>query len=142
MKREDVAHHDFENAEQLIKIYRTQIDVVLPTGTGVLNADDPNVVAIAEFCDGSVTFFSPDPKQPVIVAHLAEGHRAVTVEAGKIVLAQGVARTILCDVDAVSVTDLGRDTEQVRYVLAAAAAAWALKLPAELIQAGLEGFGN
>lgn len=142
MKREDVAHHDFENAEQLIKIYRTQIDVVLPTGTGILNADDPNVVAIAEFCDGSVTYFSPDPKQPVIVAHLAEGHRAVIVEDGKIVLAEGEVRTILCDIDAISITDLGRDTEQVRYVLAATAAAWALKLPATLIQAGLEGFGN
>jgi cyanophycin synthetase len=142
MKREDVAHHDFENAEQLIKIYRTQIDVVFPTGTGVLNADDPNVVAIAEFCDGSVTFFSPDPKQPVVVAHLAEGHRAVIVEEGKIVLAEGVSRTVLCDVDAISLTDQGRDTEQVRYVLAATAAAWALKLPTALIQAGLEGFGN
>ena len=140
MKREDVAHHDFENAEQLIKIYRTQIDVVLPTGTGILNADDENVVAIAEFCDGSVTFFSPDPTQPVIVAHLAQGHRAVIVEQGKIVLAEGVSRTVLCDVAAVSITNQGRDIEQVRYVLAASAAAWALKLPAALIQAGLEGY--
>lgn len=142
MKREDVAHHDFENAEQLIKIFRTQIDVVLPTGTGILNADDANVVAISEFCDGSVIFFSLDPKQPVILAHLAEGHRAVIVEEGKIVLAEGVSRKVLCNTDAISMTDLGRDTEQIRYVLAAAAAAWALKLPAALIQAGLEGFGD
>ncbi len=140
MKREDVAHHDFENAEQLIKIYRTQIDVVLPNGTGVLNADDPNVVAIAEFCDGSVTFFSPDPHQPVIVAHLAQGHQAVIIEEGKIMLAEGVSRTALCDIAAVSITDKGLATEQISYVLAAVAAAWALNLPAALIQAGLEGF--
>ena len=140
MKREDVEHHDFVNAEQLIKVYRTQIDVVLPTGTGILNADDANVVALAEFCDGSVTFFSTDPKQPVIVAHLAAGHRAVVVEQDKIILAHGDSRTALCDVAAVAVTNQGRDSEQVRYVLAATAAAWALKLPVTLIQAGLEGF--
>lgn len=142
MKREDVAHHDFENAEQLIKIYRTQVDVVLPTGTGVLNADDENVVAIAEFCDGSVIFFSPNPEQPVIISHLAQGHRAVFVEHGKIVFAEGAGRTVLCDVAAVCITDQGRNVEQVCYVLAAAAAAWALKLPESLIQAGLEGFAQ
>ena len=87
-----------------------------------------------------MTFFSPDPIQPVIVAHLAQGHRAVIVEQGKIVLAEGVSRTVLCDVAAVSITNQGRDIEQVRYVLAASAAAWALKLPAALIQAGLEGY--
>lgn len=140
MKREDVAHHDFENAEQLIKIYRTQIDVVLPSGTGILNADDVNVVALAEFCDGSVIYFSPHVQQPVIASHLAEGHRAVIVEGGKIVLAQGTMRTSLCDVAAVYSTDQGRDTQQVGYVLAAAAAAWALNLSPALIQAGLESF--
>ena len=140
MQREDVAHHDFENAEQLIKIYRTQIDVVLPTGTGVLNADDENVVAIAEFCDGSVTFYSTNPEQPIVVAHLAAGHRAIIVEQGKIVVVEGSVRTKLCDVASIAITDQGRNIEQVRFVLAAVGAAWALKLPAQLIQAGLMGY--
>lgn len=140
MKREDVAHHDFENAEQLIKIYRTQIDVVLPTGTAVLNAEDENVVQTAEFCDGKVIFFSLDSAQSVVASHLAQGHQAVFVEQGKIILANGELRTVLCDVSAISITNKKLDSEHVRYILAATAAAWALDIPVSLIQAGLEGF--
>ena len=140
MKADEVVHHDFVNAEQLIKVYRTQIDVVLNAGVGVLNADDVNVVAIAEFCDGNVIFFSPDPEQPVIIDHLAQGGRAVIIEQGKIVLAEGTSRTSLCNIAAVSITHQGSDIEQVRHVLAAAASAWALKLPVSLIHAGLEGY--
>lgn len=140
MKREDVAHHDFENAEQLIKIYRTQIDVVLPTGTAVLNAEDENVVQTAEFCDGKVIFFSLDSAQSVVASHLAQGHQAVFVEQGKIILANGELRTVLCEVSAISITNKKLDSEHVRYILAATAAAWALDIPVSLIQAGLEGF--
>jgi len=75
----------------------------------------------------------------VIVGHLAQGHRAVTIEDQKIVLAEGAARTVLCDVGAIAITNQGRDIDQVRNILAAAAGAWALKLPTDLIQAGLEG---
>jgi len=139
MKRPDIAHHDFEDANQLIKIYRTQIDVVLPTGTAVLNADDVNVVETAEFCDGAVTYYSVDAGQPVVIEHLAAGKRAVLVENGKIVLAEGTAREPLCEVSMIAMTQLGRNLEQTRYVLAAVAAAWALELPTTLILAGLEG---
>lgn len=138
MKRPDIAHHDFEDANQLIKIYRTQVDVVVPTGTAILNADDLNVVAIEEFCDGTVTFFSPDPANPVIVAHLAAGKRAVVIQEGQIMLAEGPVRTVLCKVSAIARLQQDQDLEQTRQVLAAAGAAWALGLSRDLIQAGLE----
>ncbi len=139
MKRPDIAHHDFEDANQMIKIFRTQIDVVLPAGTAILNADDENVVEIQEFCDGAVTFFSPDPANPVLVQHLSAGKRAVMIEDGQIVLAQGTDRIIMCKVAGLTCTDQGRNLEQIRAVLAATGAAWALGLSRDLIQAGLEG---
>ncbi len=139
MKRPDIAHHDFEDANQLIKIYRTQVDVVVPTGTAILNADDKNVVEIEEFCDGTVTFFSPDPANPVIVAHLAAGKRAVVIQEGQIMLAEGPVRTVLCNISAISSLQQDQNFEQTRHVLAATGAAWALGLSRDLIQAGLEG---
>jgi cyanophycin synthetase len=139
MKRPDIAHHDFEDASQLIKIYRTQIDVVVPAGAAILNAEDENVVAIEEFCDGSVTFFSLDPSHPVIIRHLAAGKRAVIIEAGQITLAEGTERTILCQVADLTCTEQGRNIEQTRHVLAATGAAWALGLSRDLIRVGLEG---
>jgi cyanophycin synthetase len=76
----------------------------------------------------------------VVIEHLAAGKRAVFVENGKIVLAQGTAREPLCEVSAIAMTEFGRNLQQTRYVLAAVAAAWALELPMALILAGLEGY--
>ena len=43
--------------EQMFKVLRTQVDVVLPEGAAVLNARDPRVVEMAPLCDGEVIFF-------------------------------------------------------------------------------------
>ena len=59
--------------------YRTQVDVVLPGGHAVLNAEDELVADFAELCDGEVIFFACDPANPVLAAHLAAGKRGVTV---------------------------------------------------------------
>jgi cyanophycin synthetase len=42
------------------KIMRTQVDVVLRTGTAVLNAAIPEVADLAELCDGKVIFYALD----------------------------------------------------------------------------------
>ena len=43
------------NAEEMAtKVKRTQVDVVLPDGVAVLNADDPLVADMASLCDGEV----------------------------------------------------------------------------------------
>ncbi len=141
-KGPSVAYHAFETPTDLIKIYRTQIDVVCTSGTGVLNADDVNVAAIAEYCKGSLTLFSQDPQSALIQAHLADGKRAVLLDAGQIVLANGKLHTPLCNVSELSV--LGGDhsiaQENTVAVLASVAAAWALNLPVELIRSGLRAY--
>ena len=141
-KGPSVAYHAFVTATDLIKIYRTQIDVVCAGGTGVLNADDVNVAAIAEYCDGSLILFSQDPQSALIQAHLAHDKRAVLLDAGQIVLAHGKLHTPLCNMSELSV--LGRDRSAGQNntvaVLASAAAAWALNLPLELIRSGLRSY--
>jgi cyanophycin synthetase len=58
--QESLLPFDILDAEQVFKVARTQVDVVLPTGTAVLNAADPQVVEMAELCDGKVIFYGMD----------------------------------------------------------------------------------
>ena len=141
-KGPSVAYHALETATDLIKIYRTQIDVVCTSGTGVLNADDVNVAAIAEFCKGSLMLFSQDPASTLIQAHLAEGKRAVLLDAGEIILAQGTQRTPLCTTSELPVLGLNGTgiQDNTVAVLASVAAAWALNLPLDRIHSGLRSY--
>ena len=141
-KGPSVAYHAFETATDLIKIYRTQIDVVCTSGTGVLNADDVNVAAIAEFCKGSLMLFSQDPASTLIQAHLAEGKRAVLLDAGEIILAHGTQRTPLCTTSELPVLGLNGTgiQDNTVAVLASVAAAWALNLPLDRIHSGLRSY--
>ena len=136
----DLIEHDVQDADALIKVYRTQVDVVLPTGSAVLNAEDARVVELAEYCDGTVIYFALDPAHPVVSGHLSEGKRAVIVENGVVVLAEAATRTPLCRLDQILMTAQGADQEQSRNVLAATAACWSLGLTPDLIHAGLVGF--
>ena len=77
-------------------IYRTQVDVVLPNGHAVLNAEDELVADFAELCDGEVIFFACDATNPTLVAHLAAGKRGVTVVDNRIVLRSGTDEIRLC----------------------------------------------
>ncbi|MFD4837920.1 cyanophycin synthetase [Achromobacter sp. NPDC058515] len=131
---------DINETERMFNVFRTQVDVVLPSGAAVLNARDPRVVEMAELCDGAVIFFGIDPALPAIAAHLRQDGRAVFVRDGSIVLAQGAQEERLADVAAIPLTHGGRVAFQVENVLAAVGAAWALDIPVELIRAGIETF--
>ena len=56
---------DLETPDDLRKVLRTQIDVVLPTGIGVLAAGDPVVAEMAALCDGEVIFFDTAPANAI-----------------------------------------------------------------------------
>lgn len=131
---------DINETERLFTVFRTQVDVVLPTGAAVLNARDPRVVEMAELCDGEVLFFGIDPQLPPLARHRADGKRAVFIRDGQIVLARGEHEEKLADIAAVPLTHGARVDFQTENVLAAVAAAWALDIPVDLIRAGIETF--
>ncbi|MHC0509242.1 cyanophycin synthetase [Achromobacter aegrifaciens] len=131
---------DINETERMFNVFRTQVDVVLPGGSTVLNARDPRVVEMAELSDGAVIFFGIDPALPAIVAHLQQDGRAVFVRDGGIVLAHGTREERLATVASIPLTHGGRVAFQVENVLAAVGAAWALDIPVELIRAGIETF--
>lgn len=133
--------HDINDADRLYDVFRTQVDVVLPSGAAVLNARDPRVVEMAALCDGEIVFFAPNPGEPALASHLALGKRGVTVRDGQIVLARGRDEQPVAALAAVPLTCGGRVAFQVENVLAAVAAAWALDIPPAVMQAGIETFG-
>ncbi|HEX5363524.1 MAG TPA: cyanophycin synthetase [Gallionella sp.] len=129
---EGLAEFYIHDTEQLYNVLRTQIDVVLPDGAAVLNADDPLVARMAELCDGEVIFFGKDGS-PVIAAHRATGGRAVSMRGKQIAIAKGA--------EEIGVIDLARpmlSEQRSEDIAAAVGAAWALKIPIDVIRAGVE----
>ena len=110
------------------------------TGSAVLNAADPLVVDMERWARGPVVFFSRDPELPLLAQHLARGGLAATVRDGWIVLCDGPRETRLAQLDRVPIVHRGAIGFQVDNVLAAAAAAWRLGVPLELVRLGLETF--
>lgn len=132
--------HEISSAEMLFKVFRTQIDVVLPRGIAVLNADDATVVALAELSDGEVIFFGADAALPLLVEHRRKGGRALLVRDGRIVLAAASLEAPLVDLAAIPL--LQESTGHLTGVLAALATGWALGLVPELLRAGIETYRN
>ena len=122
-------------------IYRTQVDVVLPSGYAVLNAEDELVADFAELCDGKVIFFAVDRNHPVFAAHVAKGEQGVTVIDGRIVLATGTEEIRLCRVTDVPLIGKAKRPEDIASTLAATAAGWALGLSKDVIKTALKTYG-
>ena len=135
---ETLADHDVHEAEQMTRVLRTQIDVVLTRGAGVLNADDAGAADLARLCDGQVLLYSTDAANPHITAHREAGGRAVLVQGDTVVLATGSTERKLGTLTQLKpVNGFEPDTSA---LLAAIATAWALDITPELIAAGIKTF--
>jgi cyanophycin synthetase len=137
-----LGQHFVETPDDMYTVKRCPVDVVLPGGTAVLNAQDPLVAEMAPLSAGSVLFFAVDPDHPVIAAHRQQGKRTVTARNGAIVLGEGDAETPLVGLGEVAFTQRGKVAFQVQNALAAVGAAWSLGLPSEAIRAALVAFGD
>jgi cyanophycin synthetase len=131
-----------DTLEDLAKVKRCIVDVVLPEGYAVLNAADPLVAGMAPKCPGKVLFFAIDGENSVIVEHRKTGGRAVFVRNGSVVLAEGDREEEIVGLERVPLTQAGKIKFQIENVLAAVGAAWALDLPHDLIRARVESFAN
>ncbi|MDY0744413.1 cyanophycin synthetase [Paucibacter sp. R3-3] len=140
-----LAHYDVQDEAQLYKVMRTQIDVVLSEGVAVLHAAVPALVEMAELSDGEVVLYALDGTLPAIHEHRAKGGRAVFLQGGAAVLAQGQSETSGANVESLlkrfAAAGSGAAAEvDAAIVLAAVAAAWAMNISPELISAGMDTF--
>lgn len=141
-----LATHDVYGSDQLVKVLRTQVDVVTASGVAVLNAADPRIADMASLCDGEVIFYARDGGNEALVAHRATGGRGVFLRDGWAVLAAGSAETVCANVDhasrrfAVPPHAAKPVADPAEVLLASIASAWALGISHELMAAGIETF--
>lgn len=133
-----LAGHDVHDDDQMLKVLRTQVDVVLADGVAVLNAGDERVAGLARLCDGGVVLYALDEHAPALLAQRAAGARAVFLRDGDCVLAEGPAETLLPRLAPLSAQ---ADTLAPEALLAAVASAWAMGVVTDLITAGVQTFG-
>lgn len=142
-----LAGHDVQGIEDMRRVMRTQVDVVLGEGVGVLHGDDERVAALAELCDGAVLFYgrlSAAGPAPAVAQHLAGGGRAALADAQQRVLlcegshAQPVVRIELAAL--LSRRPQAEREDLAQALLVSVATAWALGLAPDLIAAGLDSF--
>jgi cyanophycin synthetase len=98
----------------------------------VLNADDPEVAALARYCDGTVLLYARSAGP--LAEHRAAGGRAVRHDGGQLWLCEGSAERAL--------RLHGDITLPPAVLLPAVAAAWAQGLAPALLAAGIETFAG
>ena len=139
--------YDIGTPEQVFNIFRTQVDVVLPTGAAVLNAKEPMLVEMAALCNGEVIYFSTDPDLAAIRTHRAhgtrgigsiQGKRAVLIRDEVILLVTGFEESEFARLDEIASINGKGTIAEVENVLAAVAASWALGIPPAVIRKGIE----
>ena len=133
---ETLGLYDIQSRDQMPRVMRTQVDVVLGDGCAVLNADEADVLPLAQYCDGAVILYARDAKLPAVVEHVAGGGRAVAMgdDALHVLTPEGSHRIA-------GVAAITRFTS-VDAALAVAACGLGLNLPPELIAAALATFAS
>jgi cyanophycin synthetase len=142
-EEEGLKAHDILSEEQVLGVARTQMDLVLSQGAGVINADDARLTELAKFCDGEVILYSQAPSNASVREHLAQGGRCVYCKDAHVILARGDQETQLFAVDFKPIAKLIKDESlELSTLLACVASAWALDIAPLLIRAGLKNFGQ
>jgi len=119
---------EWDSPEKRSLVYRGVGDVVLPEGAVVMPAGEPLGHVVAKHSPGTLILFAADAHDPALHAHVAEGGKGVFLRDGSIVLSEGGKETVI----------RWKSTAEQRLVaLPAAAAAWALHVPADQIAAAL-----
>jgi cyanophycin synthetase len=125
---------------QLFSLYRTQIDVVLNDGLAVINADDPLAQDLIDVASSPYLVLSIDQDNALIQASAQNGLRNIIQINDQIVLRTGF------DIDhSFSMKDAEffaphTNSEKVRWMMAAIAAAWATGIPFATIDTGIQTF--
>jgi cyanophycin synthetase len=130
----------FDDPDRLVQAKRVPVDVVLPEGYAVLNADDPAVLGMAEHTKGRVLFFTQEPENPAVDTHCRGGGKAVFLRGSSLHLVEGSSDREIADLAECPGFGVELSKQLAETILAATAAAWALGLPIEQIVTGLKSF--
>ncbi|MBF2099384.1 MAG: cyanophycin synthetase [Gloeomargaritaceae cyanobacterium C42_A2020_066] len=135
-----LGQYDILTLEQMARVKAVVAEAARPGGWAVLNADDPLVAAMAEPVKAQVAFFSMQPDNPVLEAHLAQGGVAAVYRDGVMGIQTGQAWEPLLPAAEVPLTLGGRVSFMIANALAASLAAYLYGVSLEGIRQGLRTF--
>lgn len=130
-----------DDLEDLALVKALVGEAVHPGGQVVLNADDPQVVALApRFVRREIVYFSLVADHPVLQQHIADGGRAVYLDGKDICLAKGQEVIEIMSVDQIPATLQGIARHNLQNAMAAMAASFSLGVELQQIRFGLKTF--
>lgn len=130
-----------DTLQDLARVKSVIVQNVAPSGMAVLNAADPWVAQMAEFCPGKITVFALDRHLPLMAAHRARGRRVIYREEGNLVAEEG-PRKYAIPLAQIPMTRGGLVSFQVQNAMAAVGAAWAEGIDWTAIAEGLASFDS
>lgn len=144
MPKADTLQDLYAGPDEKIPTYvRTQVDLVLPNGFAVLNAEDEAVADLAEFSDGGVIMYALEQEHPRLKAHQQQGGRVAFWRDGELTLVEGSHEHAVLSMHRPGVSRLiKKNLLSTHDMLIAACAAWAFGMNTDLIRAGIKSFGQ
>ena len=135
---------EIETLDQLAAVKRVVIEAVPRNGWGVLNADDPLVLAMRNHCSGNVILFTMAEKHDLVERWIRRGRKAVVLERsdrGEMMVIKEGRRTMpIAWVHTLPSTFDGKARMMVQNAMAVAAAAHAAGAHLHDIRQGLRSF--
>lgn len=125
--------------EDLAFVKALVIEAVKKDGYCVLNADDPMTPYFSERVKGRIIYFSRLENNITIKKHIENGGTAVYVKDDTIVIANGQIVPV-AKIDEIPATLNGKIVYNIENSLAAAAAAYSVKIPVNIISKGIKTF--
>jgi cyanophycin synthetase len=134
ISEDHIGQDGIESIDDLIRVKALIAERVIPGGTLIVNADDPNSLSVLERdkvknIEKRIVFFSLDENNPVIQKHLSENGTAFIAAQNSIIEAKGSERYTIMKIDSIPAAMNGLAEFQISNVLAAVAACSAYGLP-------------
>ncbi|WP_437810039.1 cyanophycin synthetase [Sorangium sp. So ce1078] len=134
-----------ESVDDLLWIKMLVAERVREGGTLVLNAEDPLLAAVPQHrrmtkLSRTIVFFSLDPSNAVLRAHVAQGGTGYTLKNGSIVELRGTRERHIIEAAEIPATFAGAALFQVANAMAAIAACRAQGVPVDTLKSALRTF--
>lgn len=131
-----------QSLDDLANIKSLLAETVAPTGTCVLNADNPYTLKMAERVPGQVILFSLNPANQFVQSHLWSGGTAVVAASGAVQIRKPGGSIHVLNIADIPMTHQGKARHQVENLLAAVAGLYGYGIGLDLIRKGLLSFQN
>lgn len=142
ISEDHLGQYGIDDLEDLSKVKSLVAELVQKHSYVVLNAEDSYVARMASKTIGRVIFFSTNLHNRKICKHLSIGGSAVVVDKNRITICDGAKSSVVCHLSKVPLTWGGKARHNVRNVLAAVGACWALGYNVSQIRKAVCGFGQ